>query len=582
MVAVRDESGRWHRAQQDAQSNEQQSHGHAFYQLWLAQNHLPPWFLHGLHTAMLSDAVEARRLGVEVPTPVREGRQRAPTEEQQIQHRSMLRGVHVAGGGIVNPTQIPAGVGRWEWLDSTDREVAVANGFGHSFEDVTNARAAGALSLNPDRQDGPSVVWYPDPHFFNPNSQPVEPGHWAFLTSDGRDSDEGFASLNLGGTSGMSNHPTASQIFRLRQQYRAQRREDLTEGIRIVWIPGEDASDSEGDDPVLQPFVPADGRSVFFTGETPENSEEGQERQEKQGQEEPNQPTHGVLGPGILPSDFDPTNANPGGKTDQTARLCPPRYYTFRIAGRVVTLDRARPQVGKVEEHKTIVFTEEGWRQHTGHIELDWTSQEVVASLARWRDQAAKRNGWPQVRPEPRVPYAEDEKAWVKARVHGDLDAGRDYDIVETRRGFLEKFGHRRERTEGGISGIMLRIKREWRKIHPTAVLLRRQQDEEDSEGEEEEEGEEAAESEDEDHANEEMEELDELDDEEAALAAETEALERENAAEDEAMAKLQEERSLFVEQDREEGGQQGGGGGVDASPDEPSGEHSDSENEIN
>ena len=156
------------------------------------------------------------------------------------------------------------------------------------------------------------------------------------------------------------------------------------------------------------------------------------------------------------------------------------------------------------------------------------------------------------------MPYAEDEKAWVKARVHGDLDAGRDYDIVETRRGFLEKFGHRRERTEGGISGIMLRIKREWQKVHPGSVLLKRQQDEEDSEGEEEE-GEEDIEGEDGEQADEEMEELDA---EEAALAAETEALERENAAEDEAMARLERGRSsMFVEQDSQEDEEQGGSG---------------------
>jgi hypothetical protein len=146
----------------------------------------------------------------------------------------------------------------------------------------------------------------------------------------------------------MSNHPTASQIFRLRQQYRAQRREDLTADIRLVWIPGSDASDSEGDDPVLQPLVPDDEEGLFITPDGSE-SEQGEE-------EEQPQPHHGILGPGISPSDFDPTNGNPGGKTDQTARLCPPRYYTYRIGGRIVTLDRARPEVGKPEEHKTHVF----------------------------------------------------------------------------------------------------------------------------------------------------------------------------------------------------------------------------------
>ena len=109
----------------------------------------------------------------------------------------------------------------------------------------------------------------------------------------------------------------------------------------------------------------------------------------------------------------------------------------------------------------------------------------------------------------------------------------------------------------GGISGIMLRIKREWQKVHPGSVLLKRQQDEEDDEGEEDSEGEEDGEGE----QDEEGDVDEELNDEEAALAAETEALERENAAEDEAMARLEEERSLFVEQDRKEDEEQGGSG---------------------
>jgi len=466
----------------------------------------------------------------------------------------MLRGIHVAGGGIVNPTQIPAGVGHWEWLDSTDRDVAEASGFGSSFEDITNARAAGAFSLNADRQDVPSVVWYPDPRYFNPQDQPSGPGHWAFLTT-GRDghSDQGFARLNLGGTSGMSNDPTASQIFRLRQQYRAQGREDLTAEMRIVWIPGEDGSDSEGDDPVLQPLSPDEEDSLFVPPDGP-----GAEQVEA-----PQRPQHGVLGPGILPSDFDPTNGNPGGKTDQTARLCKPRYYTFRIAGRVITLDRAVPQVGKVEEHKTYVFTEEGWRQHTGHVELDWTSQKVLSALTRWREQAARRNGWPQIRPAPRVVYADDEKAWIKEQVHRDLDAGRPYDIPATNLGFQKLFGIRRKRTEVAIGSIMLRIKKEWEKAEPASALMSGLLDEEDEEDDQYGEGEEASEGEGgEEHDGEEAvegEEDTEMYDETAALATEMEALKRENAAEDEALANLEEERSR-LEQKRKEAEQQDGG----------------------
>ena len=457
MVAVRDEaSGRWNRQQRDALFDDSQPHSDDFYRVYLAQNFLPPWFFRSGHLAMLEDTLEARLLGVDVPAPLQEVQPAVLTEGQRVQQRSMLRNAHVAGSGIVNPTQVPAGVGHWEWLDLTDRDVAEASGFGSSFEDVTGARGAGALSLNPDRQDVPSVVWYPDRQYFNPDSQPRGPGHWAFLTSGARNSDEMMAALQLGGTSGMSNYPTASQIFRLRQQYRAQPREDLTAEIRLVWIPGEEASDSDEEDPILRPLSPAEESDLFITGNTPRASPSPPEQQ-------PNN-HHSVLGPGIHPSDIDPTNGNPGGKTDQTATLCPPRYYTYRIAGRIITLDRARPKPGLHEEHKTYVFTREGWQQHPRHVELDWTSKEAIAALASWRDAINRRHGWPKLRSSPRGVYAEDEKAWLRARVHGYLDAGRNYDIVETYRGFLEAFGGRGERTEAGIASVMLRIKRVWRK----------------------------------------------------------------------------------------------------------------------
>ena len=475
MIAVRDEaSGRWSRHQRDDLFDGPPPHSDDFYQRYLARNHLPPWFLRGGHLALLEDTDEARLLGVEVPAAPRVVEATVPTEGHRLQHRSMLRSVHVAGGGIVNPTQIPAGVGHWEWLGSTDRDVAEASGFGSSFEDVTSARGAGALSLNPERQDVPSVVWYPDAQYFNPPQQPAEPGHWAFMTTRDRDSDEMMAALQLGGTSGMSNYPTASQIFRLRQQYRTQRgREDLTADIRLVWIPGDDEpSDSDGEGPVLQPLSPDDIEpGLFVTGDTPEASPHFTPSSDGDQEEAAAiHQAHGVLGPGIHPSDFDPTNGSPGGKTDQTATLSRPRYFTYRIGqtpttpGRVITLDRARPRLDVPEEHKTYVYTTKGWQQHPRHAELDWSSKKVVASLARWRDQINRRHGWPNLRSGTREVYAQDEKAWLEAKVHEYLDAGCPYDIVETCRGFLERFCDRGERTEAGIASIMLRIKRVWRK----------------------------------------------------------------------------------------------------------------------
>jgi hypothetical protein len=545
LVVFRDEAGRWQRRQRNHRFDRPQVNSDGFYLSYLALNFLPPWFFRASHLAILNDTLEARLLGVDVPAALQEGEPSEPTEQQQVRTRSMLAEVHRRGGGTVNPTQIPAGLGRWEWLDSSDRDTAEANGFGHSFEDITDARAAGALSHNENRQDVPSVVWYPDPQYLNPSSQPAGPGHWAFLTSGGNDgqSAESWASLNLGLTAGMSNHPTASQIFRLRQQYLAQGREDITAQISLVWIPGEDASESEGDDPVLQPLAPVDEKSLFYRGDTSEEpekagQEELEESESEQEEENEQQPTHGVLGPGISPSDFDPTNGDPGGATDQTARLCPPRYYTFRIGGRIVTMDRARPRTGKVETHKTCVFTKAGWQQHSGHIEIDWSNKKTIASLARWRDQAAKRNGWPVLRTAPRVVYANDEKAWVKAQVHRRLDAGRDYDIAVTNLGFQKLFGQRRLRTELGIGSLMLRIKRAWQKTHAPSALMSGQLAQEDGKSEEDEgldeedgEGDEDGEGEEQEQASDQGEDDDR---EEAALRADIEALQRLNEAEDE------------------------------------------------
>lgn len=316
---------------------------------------------------------------------------------ERVRIRRRLRDAHVADGGIVNPTQIPAGLGHWDWLNRSDHDVAQENNFA-SPEEITLARGAGALSLDFERVDTPSVVFYPDPEYFNPRDQPEGPGRWAFFTSDDDDSDETFAALNLGGVHGLPSHPTASQIFRLRQQYRAQPdREDLTAQFRLVWIPGEESSEDEGGDPVLSDLEPDPTMEEAATND-PTWEEEGEDDEANEDADE--QVHHGVLGPNIQPSDFDPTNGDPGGKLDQTATLSTPRYYTCRITpkSRIVTLDRARPVLGKVEEHKNWAYTRKGWQQYTHHAEIDWNDKKQLAALLRWRDQLNRRSGWPKLR----------------------------------------------------------------------------------------------------------------------------------------------------------------------------------------
>lgn len=475
MVAERDQQGQWQRRQRVVQIDGEEPYSHEFYQHYLRQNMLPYWLFRVGHLAMLNDTAEAHVLSMDVPELPQEATHAAASQAQRLLDRRLMRDAHVASGGMVNPVDIPAGLGHWEWLDAHDGGVAQRNGYGtdeDAFQNITIARGAGVLSRNPDREDVPSVVWYSEPEYLDPAQKPLGTGHWEFLTSTDDDSDAGMAALQLGGTSGLPNYPTASQIFRLRQQYRAQPREDLTEGIRLVWIPGEEASESEGEDPVLQPLPQDDDNNspgLFVTGNTPSPEQ---------------QLCHGFLGEGLQPSDFDPTNNEAGGKTDQTAILNTPRYYTCRIPpgiGTIITLDRARPQLGVQEEHKTYAYTVKGWTQYASHARLDWSDKKQLAALARWRDQINRRNGWPKLRSAPREVYADDERRWIEGRVVEKLKRGEAYDIVGTHKGFNERFGVRGERSESGVASLMLRMKRHWLQFGTVSSPAKAQdEDEED------------------------------------------------------------------------------------------------------
>lgn len=380
--------------------------------------------------------------------------------DQRRMARGRLHDAHVADGGVVNPTQIPAGNGRWEFLDSTDQLLAMNSS--QTPEAITRARGAGQLSLAWHREDVPSVVFYPERRYFNPDVQPEGRGRWEYFTSGADDSDENIAWLNFGGVHGLPNHPTASQIFRLRQQYRAQPgREDLTEQYRLVWTPGRFLPRDEGADPVLSA---PDGDSLFVS----DNSSEGEQRREDNnaGDDPGREQSPGVLGPGIDRSQFDPTNGDPRGPHDQTARRFPPQYCTWRIAKDypIITLDRSRPRFGVEEKHKSWTYTLKGWRQYPRYAEVDWNNENWLTSLARWRRATSKRAGWPDIRQQQRVRYARDERRWLEASVRAQLEINGKCDNFATYDAFKAKFRGRVYRTEDAISSAILRIKRRYKK----------------------------------------------------------------------------------------------------------------------
>ncbi|KAK5131452.1 hypothetical protein LTR08_000916 [Meristemomyces frigidus] len=277
-----------------------------------------------------------------------------------------------------------------------------------------------------------------DERSVNPDTQPEGEGRWEYLTDVTRE----LAWLNFGGQEGFGfgdvAEPSAHDIWRLRQRYRAriaggEAVEDFTAGndgnrIDVVWIPARPAPPAEDD-------VPATPTAGGQSGEVDARAAEVHE----------------------------PFNR---GENDQTAPSARARYETRLLpvgstAAKKVTVDRGFCRVGEKELWKTAICKGDGeWVPYPKLANLDWNNKKQIAKLNAWRDRAYANAGWTK-RFERRIDYNEDERKWVFERVRkaggSKLGAGGKKALLVDFNAKLTKQG-RPERFEAGLTGVVSRL----------------------------------------------------------------------------------------------------------------------------
>ncbi|KAK6441143.1 hypothetical protein LTR95_002640 [Oleoguttula sp. CCFEE 5521] len=116
---------------------------------------------------------------------------------------------YIAQGMIVSPRQQVRGPGSYRWLATFGTDLA--------------------QELELDHID------VPEREYNNPPQQPDGEGRFEYLTND----DEDLAHLNFGGVQDdvLPHQHTATDVWNLRQRLRAQARSNVTQQIRLVWVP---------------------------------------------------------------------------------------------------------------------------------------------------------------------------------------------------------------------------------------------------------------------------------------------------------------------------------------------------------
>lgn len=363
-------------------------------------------------------------------------------------------------GGIVNPSRNIWGLGRLTFLDPTyDHQSAVELGF-NTPNEVNNARMRGDLPHGFGTNAGPFVVFWPDRRFRNPIEQPQGHGTWRFLTEGGEDSDEGLAAINFGGSRDLPDHPTAEQIYRLRELFVSEGREDLTAEIDLVWIPG----DMDPNQPFMttatqqqlfemvvvsspQPATPTPAGPHALDAPTPPSA----------------QSTGGLQ--------HDPTNGQPGGPHDQTGGEN--ANYATRVEGtRRITIDRSRCHVNVVEPHKFWCYGARGWRKWTHAATMNWGDANKVAALNKHREQTHQRGKWPALRTTAREDYTREQREWVMERVNETQGERPLQQIPDLLREFNRVFGA--TRSETGMQSLVDRLRKEWHETGGQGLATRR------------------------------------------------------------------------------------------------------------
>ncbi|KAK3107987.1 hypothetical protein LTR53_017913, partial [Teratosphaeriaceae sp. CCFEE 6253] len=375
---------------------------------------------------------------------------------------ALIKALHdPENGAFVNIGEGPAGVGRFEFLQEHDRQLAKRLKH-NSPAHVEAARSRGLLGVGHRDMalSGPITVWYPDRQHFNPAVQPEGVGRWEFHLQ--RDHD--LAERRLGGGSDVllgwdltaNPNPTAQHVWDVRQAYRRLPRPventvDPTTGINIVWIPTNSAlheafnfsitwrprkpSPAENEPPAPQSASASDGRTRNLG--------------HRLGQIDP----HSGL-------PHQPTNRGHEPPRDQTGDANA-MYHTRLIEGRTLpfTIDRCRAHPGTTQLHKTWVVTKKGeWKQWPRVAELDWSDAKFVDRLNKWREQDLGRHGWDPKRDELRTTYSDAEREWVMQRIQESSSNGVQIAMPKFVADFNERFGA--QRPETGLTGLLGRLRK--------------------------------------------------------------------------------------------------------------------------
>lgn len=370
---------------------------------------------------------------------------------------------------VINPMEDVPGQGRLAFLTQQDEELAYRRGYinDENAADphlVNLARRNGELTVGTGPNAGPIVVFWPSEALRNPREQPEGPGTWRFLTTDGDGSNRGFAAINFGGSHGLPTYPTASQIRRLGQLFIEDGREDLTDMIDIVWVPGAQ-DDNPGEDPVLDGSIePADEQAIA----TPPRKKRKARRTSASVPNVSSPPADGVSGGDATPlhPNHDPTNNNgvPGSMHDQTGDPNRAVYETAWSGGRWNTVDRSRVWLGKVEPHKFWSFSARGWAKWKHWEEMDWNDPAWISSLNKHREQTRQRARiWGKKRDTPRQDYTDEENQYVwdiVAEADGNRPSRPIRDIAEE---FNARFGSRVMRNETGIGSLIDRLRKTYK-----------------------------------------------------------------------------------------------------------------------
>ncbi|KAK4505092.1 hypothetical protein PRZ48_003055 [Zasmidium cellare] len=365
-------------------------------------------------------------------------------------NRNGLAAIRTRNGGFVNPTECPPGQGAWEWLDPRiDQQAAQVLGF-QEPSDVAVAVQRGHLRTGRGEYDAPIVVWQPDIRYFNPDSEPTEPGLWEFYNDASRQKarDE-FGGQDVYGLL-ESPDPSAYEIWQIRQLFKLSAADhDPTAEIDLVWA--FKSSDDEAE-------VEAAGALVAAT------QQEGEASTPQVQAPIPAEVDAGYgvdRGTGLA---HDPSN---GGENDQTASDGRAAYSTRSILGKKITLDRARvhavPAGTTPQVHRMWTYTAGGrWLRYpeTGG-KINWADKASVEKLNKWRQQAEKRNGWAPKRALPREQYTNAQRAWV-FRFVAENNGGRPRQGgAELCRQFNAEFGAQRK--QKAVEALVDRLMREWK-----------------------------------------------------------------------------------------------------------------------